>query len=258
MKVTFTTATAKGLRPYQEDRFVTHVTNEGVLLAVFDGHGGESTAEFCHKALDETWDFFAGDEPEVRLKRTVAKLNDFTQFNHDGSTASLVFIPEGAAKAFVAVLGDSPVVIGGKKAIVPVEGQEPTTALYFTVSPEHNVRTNQKEADAVKDRGGIVSHGYAMVDIYGYGLQMARALGDSGLAQILSREPETYSENLDTSSFVLVATDGVFDPGHADTEAAVADVVALIDKGGDAQAIVDRAVRLRTGDNATAILVRFE
>ena len=87
---------------------------------------------------------------------------------------------------------------------------------------------------------------------------MSRALGDADLDKVLSREPGVYSEPLGPDSWVLLATDGVFDPAHEGAygprDAAEQISAQLI----TAQVIVNDAVNRRTGDNATAILVRVE
>src|SRR5208337_742222 len=168
-----------------------------------------------------------------------------TQDMHDGTTASIAFIPLSADVVYVAVLGDSPVIV--KQA----DGS-------IWVAPEHNVRTNKAEAEAAKQRGGAVVGGYLVAHWDGPGLQMARALGDKALDKVLSRVPEISTQALGVGSFVLVCTDGALDPGHENAEAAAKSVVELIQSGGDAQAIVDRAVAVPTGDNVSALLVRVE
>ena len=95
------------------------------------------------------------------------------------------------------------------------------------------------------DRGGYSWH------IAGPGLQMTRALGDAELDSVLDRTPDVYSVPL--GDFVLVASDGLFDPAHAvsvnDTEMQLA---MTVDVGGNATDIVG-SVR-QPKDNITAVL----
>jgi serine/threonine protein phosphatase PrpC len=93
--------------------------------------------------------------------------------------------------------------------------------------------------------------------MHSMGLQMARALGDSHLKGVLSTEPDINTVAMGKTGFVLVATDGLFDPTHHGFEKSKAAVLALIKDGADAQYLVDNAVLRDTNDNVTAILARF-
>jgi serine/threonine protein phosphatase PrpC len=243
-----TTATAKGLRPYQEDRVFTASYSKGLLIGVFDGHGGHEVAQL---AVTELPGFFADEiekpkaSPKTALKKAIHKLVVQTQAEYAGSTLSLAYIPYRGNTVYGAVLGDSPILI--KDA----EGK-------INISPEHNVRTNMEERRAAEARGGFVMNGYLCQSYDGGGLQMARALGDASLSRVLSRVPDIYSVKVNTDSFVIVATDGAFDPGHYEFAKAAEDVAKLVEAGGNAQEVVNRAVEARTGDNVTAVVARFE
>src|SRR3990167_9674146 len=97
----------------------------------------------------------------------------------EGSTLSIAWVREDHDEVSVAVLGDSPVIV------VDQLGQ-------VHVSPEHNVRTNLAERNAMVARGGSYRNGYVynQLDV---GFQVSRALGDGDLDRILSREPEIYT-----------------------------------------------------------------
>jgi serine/threonine protein phosphatase PrpC len=220
---------------------------QGFLAAVFDGHGGAQVSHLASERFPVLFVDAIGDEgatPRSAFEKSIQQLNIETQHIGPGSTLSAVFIPFKGDTATCAVLGDSPIII--KDA----EGKT-------NISPEHNVRTNPAEAEAAKKRGGFVDGGYLYATYHGDGLQMARALGDSHLAKVLSRIPDIYEVKLGKDSFVVVATDGAFDPGHYEFAKAAEAVVALVEGGGDAAAIVDRAVAIPTGDNVSCIVVRF-
>jgi serine/threonine protein phosphatase PrpC len=247
MTFKYSAASEKGLRPYQEDTSVVYwVPDEGYLLAVFDGHGGGKVSKLCADRLVAIWH-------EVRNKLLVvnfealmlgvfAKLNSETESYGAGSTASIVFIPASGEEVIVGILGDSPVLV--QKA----DGE-------LWLSPEHNIRSNAAEAMKAERRGGFISNGYLFAHFSGGGLQMSRALGDRNLASVLLREPEIFRIPLGETSFVLVASDGVFDPGHASNPSqAIAD---KIKNGADAKDLVDAALAVPTHDNATAVLVRI-
>ena len=241
-----TTATAKGRREYQEDRSFTFETPEVIVLGVFDGHGGTKCAEHCVAKMPNIIAYWLANEDDLTLvlKESFAKVNADTFQMYDGAAASVVIIDKEHMQAVVAILGDSPVLIKTSDSDV-------------WVSPEHNVRSNMAEADAAIKLGGIVHGGYLSKTYYGSGLQMSRAFGDSALHSVLNREPEIFTLNLNKISWVLVATDGAFDPAHTDAKAK-GYVAEQITRGllPDAQAVVDRAIAARTGDNVTAILWR--
>ena len=245
MKIT--TATAKGQRSYQEDRFINVALPEGTLLGVFDGHGGPEVAQILSEDFESFFAFYLKNfTASQALHRTIYILNTQSRHLRAGSTLSVVFIPKEEDLAVCAVLGDSPIIIRD------AEGK-------ISVSPDHNVRTNLAEAKAAKARGGFISNGYLFASYRADGLQMARALGDAALDKVLSRVPDIYGVVLGPDSFVLVATDGAFDPGHYDFDKAAGAVVLMLDKGVgvDAQTLVDRALAVQTGDNVTCILARM-
>lgn len=240
--------THKGRRDYQEDRLFTLTAQEGTLLAVLDGHGGD---EVSHLASEQLPVIFAdeigaeGASAHTALTNSIHKLNILTQHYEAGSTISLVFVPAKGDTVTVAIMGDSPVII--KDA----EGK-------INISPDHNVRTNYIEAEAAKTRGGFVEGGYLFQSYDGMGLQMARALGDSHLNKVLSRYPEVYTVKINKDSFIIAASDGCFDPGHYEFKKAAQIIVELVESGQEAKELVHRAaVDYPTGDNVTAIVVRF-
>lgn len=241
---------AKGARPYQEDRSLIDISNDGLLLAVFDGHGGESTAEFCRANLLLAFNAVADDPTMPTIPNKVRGIFNYlalaTNDLREGTTASIVFIPSSLDRAFVGVLGDSPVIIKNKDN-------------EYWHAPEHNVRSNPAEVARVKAAGGTVYGGYAFAPGGGLsasGLQLSRTLGDSNFSAILSRDPEIFEIELGKDSFVLVGSDGLFDPSHGSDDAA-SSIVQLVEKGSDAKVLVQYALGIPTQDNVTAILVRI-
>lgn len=247
MKFTLTQASEKGRRPYQEDRSVVYwVPDEGYLLATFDGHGGSECADWCAKNLVEIYHVTREEfdnETDV-ISGIFNLLNAGTDTMGPGCAASIAFIPKDASKAVVGILGDAPVLI-----------KQADGTLWR--SPEHNVRTNKEEASAAVKRGGFVQSGYLFVraSISASGLQMSRALGDRWLGPVLNREPEIFTLPLNSNSWVLVGTDGLFDPSHATNPSTI--IAAAIEAGADAEQLVKNALAVPTGDNVTAILMKL-
>ncbi|MBI3274029.1 MAG: hypothetical protein HYZ69_02700, partial [Candidatus Colwellbacteria bacterium] len=120
--------------------------------------------------------------------------------------------------------------------------------------PEHNVRSNLEERKAAEQRGGIYSGGYIWNDLgsLGQGLQMSRALGDAHLGNILSREPDVYT--IAEPLWVLVASDGLFDPGHSDTYRLLQEIEDYAKRNATADELMKWVEKRGLKDNATALV----
>src|ERR1035438_6900517 len=218
-------AAEKGNRDYMEDRYISYDKPEGILLAVFDGHGGYEAANWAWanfpKQFFASLAFFKEEFPSEKqvtwaFRDSIKQLAIALSEHEAGTTLSALFIPTEGEMAYTAVLGDSPIIIGG------VDG-------HWT-GPDHNVRSNPAEREAAEARGGYCDGAYLYRNMHSMGLQMARALGDSHLKGVLSTEPEIDTVAMGKTGFVLVATDGLFDPTHHGFEKSKAVVLALIDR----------------------------
>ncbi|MBI2064908.1 MAG: protein serine/threonine phosphatase 2C family protein [Candidatus Yanofskybacteria bacterium] len=249
-----TVAADVGARLYQEDRSLVYryisVNESGWLLAVMDGHSGSAeVAEFCKINLPiyfEKLSAFITDCPDAViediLRDAIRILHEKTNNMSSGATISVVYISETREKAFVAILGDSPVIVRGAGSI--------------WVSPEHNIRTNTKDRIAVLQKGAIYSNGYMCDPETYYGLQITRCLGDASFNNFLIREPEIFSINLDKNSLIIVASDGLIDPAHENNkdELAIRLIGIIQDEEGTALDLVNDALIRQTGDNVSAIV----
>lgn len=235
-------ATAQGRRPYQEDRFLIDAEPEGTLIGVFDGHGGDEVAQVLSEEFPKYWAALGGLGYSQALVKAFAMAHDRTQYAACGSTASVAFIPYHQSEVYVAVLGDSPVIL-----------ERPDGSIWQ--SPEHNARSNQAEEHAAVQRGGIYHSGYMWNDYSdnAQGIQMTRAFGDYECRNFLDRTPEVF--HLPLGNFLLVASDGLIDPGHTGKRT-VRSVIDDIRLGQNPIQLVDRAVNAPTRDNVTAILWR--
>ncbi|GAB4279168.1 MAG: hypothetical protein Kow0092_34970 [Deferrisomatales bacterium] len=217
------------------------------LLAVLDGHGGSGAAERCRQLIPERFHLDDPADPEEALARLVGELAAETRELASGTTLSAVCVLEGRGEAVAAVLGDSPVMALDRHGR-PVVG------------PEHNVRTNPAERARVEARGARCEGGYAFSPASGYGLQLTRALGDAAMGEILSREPELFRIPLGPASLLVVATDGLLDPGHAAPAAQAEELLERCrrDPGLDARGLLAWAEERGLLDNATVVMWRPE
>lgn len=254
MKVSISSATKQNRRPYQEDRMsVRKFRNGSLLLGIFDGHGGEWVSEYAAKNLPRLFTSIRKKNPDATLDELMnllfAKLHERTIHLGCGSTASVVYVPSGHTRAYVAILGDSTVFVGDGAGSV-------------WQSPEHNVRSNPSEAAAGIALGGEIVNGYLCVNRchmsrYG-GIQMSRALGDKDLSSVLNRVPELFTIAIEPNGWILLATDGLLDCGHTTTNAAT-EMGQIVGRNPtfDAADLVEIASNKDQHDNASAILVRF-
>lgn len=239
-----TSATAKGTRQYQEDSKIIAQFVNGTLLGVMDGHGGAAVSALLVALFPELLAEVCKTETEASqiFLKVFSRAHEVTKFYHEGSTASLVFIPKGETVAHIAVLGDS-IVIAERK-----DGS-------LFVGPDHNARSNQEERSRAVARGGVFQGGYIWSG-YGdnaSGLQMTRALGDCALDQVLDRTPEVFTISL--GNFLIVGSDGLIDPTHLQKNV-LTSLVDEIANGRTAEELVQRAIDLPTNDNVTAVLWR--
>jgi serine/threonine protein phosphatase PrpC len=243
-------ATELGGRYYQEDRQVTISMTEGFIAAVFDGHGGGHVSELLASELATVFSAQLELEhtPESLLKYVVANLDLMAADITCGSTLSLAYLPTDASEVWLAVVGDSPILVKAADGTI-------------VVSPEHNARTNLPEREAAIARGAVYGGGYLWNQMGSYrddseGIQMSRALGDKRLRSMLSQVPEIMSVPIDQESWIAVMTDGVVDPGHSDSER-MKMIISMLEDGCTASDLVEKAKADKTGDNATAVVVRF-
>lgn len=244
MKNRISSATKQGPRDYQEDfYFHLHIASKsglkGELLAVMDGHSGSGAAALCAREIKNDFRISRAADAETALKRLVKKLALKTENLTSGSTLSLALVVYAPLQVSVAILGDSPVVVLDK------QGE-------LHLSPEHNVRSNLDERRAAEKRGGIYDHGYIFEPIGRNGLQMSRALGDAHLGKIISREPEIYT--IAKPAWVLVASDGLFDPSHKDTSGLMEEIKDFAVAGATAERLMEWAEERELQDNATALV----
>lgn len=238
--------TLRGPRSYQEDRFVNivflNVNCNCRLLAVMDGHAGSKVADICSENISNLFKLENEEQAEMALRSLIKDLNEMTSDCFEGSTLSIACFLEDQSKVSVAILGDSPVVA------LDNSGQ-------LHISPEHNVRSNLKEREEAIGRGGVYEQGYIFArGDFKNGLQMSRALGDAYLGKVISHEPEIYT--ISNPAWVLVASDGIFDPDHRESEALFVEVKEFAERNASAQDIMNWAKSRDLEDNATALVWR--
>lgn len=247
MRGSVSSVSVKGLRPEQEDRYVVeHIEDRGWALAVFDGHNGWETAEAAATLLPATFvrSLERYGNARAAVAAAVGVLVEETSHREEGSSVSLVYVDECAARAAVGILGDSPVIARDADGEV-VHG------------PLHNTMMNPEDAVRAVARGAVLLGPYLCDPTTLEGVNLTRTIGDAAFG-FLGRRPETISVALGAGSYVLVASDGLFTWQALTPETLTQRVDRLVSEGADAQAIVEDALHCGSDDNITAVLWRAE
>ncbi len=244
-------ATAVGGRSENEDFPISQLIGVNGrtyrVMAVFDGHGGKATAHIASRALvREFRQLLSGQKPFIKraLKALMQRLHELTQHQEAGSTVSIVCIPFPYRKAFMAILGDCPVLIVSRRSVF--------------VGPSHNVGTNLEERQLAINRGANYWEAGPGIGYIGnnlYSVQMSRALGDAAVSSLLNRDPEIIAVPLHQKSTVIVASDGLKNPTEPD-EKWLRRMTALAWQSAAASDFVSDGLSHYGSDNVTAIVWR--
>lgn len=205
----------QGRRPHMEDRFnivydLEHTKSS--IYGIFDGHGGEFSADFVEKTLFKKMMIrllkSSLDQDKMNLSKMITEeildvdnqLLKITRSNMDisGSTAILALVRDGVLT--VANVGDSRGVLCDKS------GQA------VPMSYDHKPHLAQ-ERKRIRDAGGFISFN-GVWRVAGI-LATSRALGDYPLKDknLVIAEPDILTFNIKDlePQFMILATDGLWD-----------------------------------------------
>ncbi len=194
-KLIVTSESHQGKRPHMEDTYAHKETDQYLLSAVFDGHGGPRCSAFLKQVFPSTFDSYYktnGGQIKKALMDTCNKLqscilNETTIA--DGSTANVVVVDKNSKTLHVLNLGDS-------RAVVAHEDQ-----IFQTV--DHK---------PVNDRLKICKNGFVENGRVNGILAVSRSFGDAYLSHVMPFEPEIFEIPMQANfEFVIHCTDGVFD-----------------------------------------------
>lgn len=247
----------RGRRDYMEDTddIVRQGSQRGNVngFGVYDGHGGVGVARFLQQyLLRKVIEHLITAESSQSIAQSIdqgflavtEQLNSSLFYNTTtvGSCALAAIIVRDVLH--VANVGDSRAVIGAKDGT------------FKALSKDHKAdpAVNSKECDRIRAAGGEILNNR----VNGL-LAVTRAFGDRILspAGVLS-VPEVASHSLtESDSFLILATDGVWDAINNKT--AVTIVQRAIEEGkgacAGAKVLVETALNRGSTDNATAIVI---
>ncbi|XP_055060495.2 protein phosphatase Mn(2+)-dependent 1K [Misgurnus anguillicaudatus] len=245
-----------GQRKENEDRYqLSHMTNNIMYFAVFDGHGGAEAAEFCHRHMEQYIKNIAEKEHNLELVLTKAFLEVDTalakhlQFSADasllsaGTTATVALLRDGI-ELVVGSVGDS-------RAMLCRKGK----ALKLTV--DHTAE-RKDEKERIRKSGGYVSWNSLGQPHVNGRLAMTRSIGDFDLKSTgVIAEPETKRVTLHHvhDSFLALTTDGI---NFIMNNQEICDVINQChDPKEAAQRISEQALQYGSEDNSTIMVVPF-
>lgn len=241
-----------GRRPTMEDEhlataFTLHVGGREYpvqLFGVFDGHGGGEAScyvrDHLERKLHETLNEFCLDGLSDEaiwnaLKMTFVRLSGEFSERRSGTTATVAMILDG--KLWTANVGDSRTILD--TGVQLSEDAKPTDPRY---------------SKGIENRGGGVYFGR----VNGM-LAVARAVGDHDVGAISARPKITVYplSMIPSGSHLILACDGIYDV------ASTRQVAASVREHGDqpaaemAKNIVYSAYQAGSGDNLSALVVKF-
>lgn len=227
-------------RSYMEDRVVTGSVAGGLVVGVFDGHGGSAVADHAAASAlrlvetalahglrhDAMWDHvFAGLDLDVQ---------------GCGSTATLLFV--GDQELSAGWVGDS-------RALLVTE------IGWRVLTPDHRIDRAEEQRRVVM-AGALIVPPYVVDPRLGHGLMMTRTLGDRELRGIgIIAQPEVTTVHLQEGDVGLVAaTDGLWD---VVTNAEVATVCRSEEPEAAAERLVEMVIGRNGADNVAIVVGRW-
>lgn len=233
-------------------------SKDGFFAAVFDGHGGESGHLVAQKAVENFYDIFQlsmslhqNQSIEEVLMDTFLDFDEsVSNFMDIGCTACVAYMDPTSGLLYVAGVGDS------RAVLIHPDGR----AQRLTTDHKHTIPT---ELARIKAAGGRVKGGYVMAPT-GEGLAMSRSMGDFAFKQgehgktIVIGIPEIHHlERPPLGSCLVVASDGLWDMLEDDEVGEMVHSRATWKCSSLATYLVGKALERGSGDNTTAIVIRF-
>jgi serine/threonine protein phosphatase PrpC len=240
-----------GKRSIQQDRYcifdvdIPNLKNgKGILFAVMDGHldEGHIVAELVARQLvlyfRQSLKLSNGDIPHA-LKILFDNLIELTCNERSGTTASVVYLPFKSDFAYLAVLGDSPILICH------------TDDSYF-MSPMHNLNNALSlNVRAIEKAGGWVDDKFIYYN--NYRIQLTSSLGDNIFGGIINKTPEIFKVKFGQESLLLIGSDGLLSP--KDTHLNQIELIRkILINNKNVKKLIESALNEGSVDNITAIL----
>lgn len=259
-------ASLQGRRESNQDR-VVHVTrDEGILYAVFDGHGGEGVAEYAATVFKEKF-FDQLKAYEGNIHRTFEYMMALIHWEYQvdnpsslrvGTTVVVSFVDPKVGRVYTATLGDSEAFLFRKRQDGAGMSAIPLSNLRDWSYPKEAIRVAAYYQDSALYARYTQSQAPKTLRFpKGSGVNISRALGDQFAAgelqcPVVIHKPKITCCDLVDGDQLLLASDGLFDAVPQ------SEIAQLCSRGETAEQFAYYAINTgSSADNVSVIVQRF-
>lgn len=237
------TIKAQGPRATMEDRYVVQSLGDNLLMmAVFDGHGGDEVAQMCIEKSPEIMKGLIRSNPDMSvcfrilyktLDDEAKKLNTPTC----GCTAAIAVITKD--RIWFSNCGD---------AMIAVKLRDNSVKFF---SQDHKV---ENERARIEGLGGMITTYGGCARIYGT-LNIARSIGDHYMKQFVISDPYVTATSFPKADidWLMVASDGLWDVYNPEQLS-----VDLSKHNNDLKELIQSAYTRGSMDNITCVFSAFK
>jgi serine/threonine protein phosphatase PrpC len=197
--------TAKGFRPYQEDRMKTFQYKQFIVSCIFDGHGGDTVSDFCVKHIERYFIINIDTHGTHDIPMLLRKLYAYLDMEvkklyavHTGTTATITIITPD--RIYFSNAGDS------MAMIAIIDKGDNNKEIIKNMSYEHKV---ENEISRIADLGGKIEYNTGMARIGG--LNLSRSIGDYNLKRFVISAPFISSIPRANVKYIYQSSDGIWD-----------------------------------------------
>jgi len=245
-------------RPTMEDAIVIQENVGGyTCLAVFDGHGGDTAARLAQSYVPKQLDQHLQQTTD-KEKAAIDAFHAVEELMHAELAGEANMLPSGTSSGTVAcaaLFKDKEVILinlGDCRAVVCESSK------VATKTKDHSPEKNEPEKQRLKQTGVSMEYGYVDGKV-----QVSRAFGDitgktgHKIHGLLSTPEVTIVEVRETTEFLVLATDGIWDGILDQTAITTARKVLRETRSPEAAAtaVVEAAGKVTKADNAAVIVL---
>ncbi|KAL4640931.1 protein phosphatase 1K, mitochondrial-like [Arapaima gigas] len=245
-----------GKRRENEDRFaISRLSDNLSVFAIFDGHGGDSAAEFCAKNLSNLIQRNLIEESDLEsvLRNSFIQIDSYF-FESISTTEEEELLSCGTTATVALLWNETELVVasvGDSRAVLCREGKAEC------LTEDHNAR-RKDERQRIHECGGFIEWNNAGEPYVNGRLAMTRSIGDFQVKPygvIALPEITTVDVEHRSDSFLVLTTDGV--SGIMDSQE-MCEIIKKCQEPSEAAYILnDQALQYGSQDNVTTLVVPF-